>query len=152
MTDRVATDRFPPLPLAAAATLVIAALAATLMARTWDIGKTKLNYGEPASTRDLRFEDRADGAIAVVSHDSGEMVELITPGNKGFVRMVMRGLARDRQTQGLGPEQPFTLTRWTNGRLTISDATTARQIELSGFGKDNVNAFAKLLLAGSDAK
>ena len=83
---------------------------------------------------------------------NGELIALMEPGSNGFIRIVMRGLARERQSKGFGEELPFMLTRWSDGRLTISDPTTGRKIMLTGFGKDNVNAFAKLLLAGSEAK
>ena len=73
------------------------------------------------------------------------------PGTNGFVRIVMRGLARERLAVGAGPEQAFDLTRWEDGRLTIADPVTGRQTELVGFGADNERAFAKLL-ARSDAQ
>jgi putative photosynthetic complex assembly protein len=155
--DRVVTDRaepqgFPLLPLAGAGVLVIASILIAASARIWDVGTTRLTYTEPASTQELRFEDRADGSIAVLAADDGRIIELIEPGTKGFVRMVMRGLARDRQAAGIGSQPPFTLTRWADGRLSISDPTTARRIELTGFGADNVNAFAGFLPSGRDAK
>jgi putative photosynthetic complex assembly protein len=128
------------------------ALAIAATARVWDVGTTRLTYAEPVASRDIRFEDRTDGSIAVLAADNGRLIELLSPGTHGFVRIVMRGLARDRLVSGIGAGPPFTLTRWADGRLTISDAATARRVELTGFGKDNVNAFANLLLAGSDAK
>ena len=110
--------------------------------------KATLIYGP----RDIRFEDRADGTVAVIAAEDGRVIETMSPGTNGFVRIVMRGLARDRYANGLDEGPPFTLTRWADGRLTISDTVTDRRIELTGFGKDNVNAFANLLVAGSDAK
>jgi putative photosynthetic complex assembly protein len=151
MTDRAEPARFPTLPLAGAAALVLMALAFAATARVWDVGTTRLTYAEPLSSRDIRFEDRPDGSIAVLA-DNGQLIEVLLPGTHGFVRIVMRGLARDRLVSGIGAGPPFTLTRWADGRLSISDAATDRRVELTGFGKDNVNAFANLLLAGSDAK
>jgi putative photosynthetic complex assembly protein len=152
MTDRTEPARFPQLPLAGAAALVAIALVATASAKLSEVGTSRLTYIEPATERQLRFEDRADGAVAVLSASDDRPVAHMPAGTNGFVRMVMRGLARDRQAKGIGAGPPFTLTRWSDGRLTISDSETARRIELTGFGKDNVNAFANLLLAGSDAK
>ena len=73
----------------------------------------------------------------------------MVPGTNGFVRIVMRGFARDRLNLGIGSEPPFELTRWQDGRLTITDPSTGHRTELVGFGTTNVDAFAKLLLAGS---
>lgn len=151
MTDHVA-NRFPTLPLTGAGALIVVALATVGSARVFDFGATRLSHDKPIEHRELRFVDRTDGAVAVHAANNGELIELMEPGSNGFVRIVMRGLARERQSKGFGQELPFTLTRWADGRLTISDSTTSRMIVLTGFGKDNVNAFANLLLAGSDAK
>lgn len=151
MTDHVA-NRFPTLPLTGAGALIVVALCAVASARVFEVGTTRLSHETPIEQRELRFADRADGAVAVHAAENDELIELMEPGTNGFIRIVMRGLARERQAKGFGQQQPFTLTRWADGRLTISDTTTARTIVLTGFGKDNVNAFAKLLLAGSDAK
>jgi putative photosynthetic complex assembly protein len=151
MTDHVA-DRFPTLPLRGAVALVAIALVTVMSARFFDIGTSRLSYESPIAERNLRFEDRTDGTVAVLAADNDELIALMEPGSNGFVRIVMRGLARDRQALGFGKEQPFKLTRWADGRLAISDPVTSKTILLTGFGRDNVNAFAKLLLAGSDAK
>jgi putative photosynthetic complex assembly protein len=66
------------------------------------------------------------------------------PGN-GFVRGVMRGMARDRRAHGVGMEPPFALTLWRNGTLSLTDKSTGRAIELGSFGPDNRAAFAALL-------
>jgi putative photosynthetic complex assembly protein len=87
----------------------------------------------------------------VLDAKDGGLVELMTPGTNGFVRIVMRRLARDRMNLGIGAQTPFELTRWEDGRLTISDPETGHRTELVGFGTTNVEAFAKLLLAGSNA-
>lgn len=151
MTDHVA-NRFPTLPLTGAGALIFVALCAVAFAQFFDVGTTRLSEDTPLEQRELRFMDRADGAVAVHAAGNGELIALMEPGSSGFIRIVMRGLARERQSKGFGEELPFMLTRWSDGRLTISDPTTGRKIMLTGFGKDNVNAFAKLLLAGSEAK
>lgn len=98
----------------------------------------------PMQSRDLRFEDRADGALVV--REGARVVETIAPGsNNGFVRGVLRGLARDRKMRGIGQEPAFRLTRWANGSLSLTDTATARTIELGSFGATNRAAFAKLL-------
>lgn len=152
MTSSAETNRFPTLPLLGAGLLVALALVVAGSARFFDVGTTRLSLAEPAEQRELRFADRADGTVAVIAADSGDVIALMEPGTNGFVRIVMRGLARERRAQGISADPPFALTRWTDGRFTISDPSTARQIVLTGFGKDNVDAFAKLLLARSDAK
>lgn len=102
-----------------------------------------------AETYRLVFVDRADGAVAVRNTDTGRTVAIVTsttPSN-GFIRGVLRGLARDRRARGIGAEPPFALTRWSDGSLSLVDTATRRSIELGGFGPDNTAAFAALLKA-----
>lgn len=101
---------------------------------------------KPAQVRDLRFLDEADGAVRVVDANGLAPDERILPGtNQGFIRGVVRGLARDRHLRGIGQEVPFRLTRWENGRLSLRDLATDRTIELDSFGGDNSAAFARLM-------
>lgn len=136
---------FPRAPLFGAALLVGGSLLAATTARLTDIGTVRVETATPIAVRDLRFEDRQDGSIVVVDPSSGQQVKTMGPGTNGFVRIVMRGLARDRLMAGFGVERPFRLTRWDDGRLTIADPATNRTTELAGFGKENVQAFAVLL-------
>lgn len=136
---------FPRAPLIGAGILIGAALLTAAFGRYADVGTMRTTHASAIETRDLRFEDRTDGWIAVIDAASGNVIEKLPPGAGGFVRIVMRGLARDRIAAGGGSEQPFRLTRWDDGRLTIADPFTNRSTELLGFGKPNVQAFAKLL-------
>jgi putative photosynthetic complex assembly protein len=105
----------------------------------------------PVESRELRFEDRDDGAVAVYEAADGATVDVLAPGTNGFVRGVMRGLARERKRQEIGQQPPFRLTRWADGRLTLDDTATGRRIELAAFGPTNTGAFARLLHAGEAA-
>lgn len=100
----------------------------------------------PVRSRDLRFTDRADGAVVITDTDSNRLVSVIEPGSKtGFVRAVMRGLARDRRLRGIGALPPFRLTLWRDGELSLTDTVTRRTTEMSAFGSTNRAAFAVLL-------
>lgn len=98
-------------------------------------------------TRNLSFADRADGAVAVIDADTKETLAVLLGENDGggFIRGVMRGLARERRMSGLGAEAPFALTRWENGSLSLVDTATTRSIELGSFGPENRKAFARFL-------
>ncbi len=96
-------------------------------------------------SRDLRFTDRADGAV-VIADANGGVAEVIAPGQQtGFIRGVMRGLARERRAHGIGDGPPFNLTLWRDGELSLTDSATGRAIELTAFGATNRAAFAALL-------
>lgn len=102
-------------------------------------------------TRRLTFADRADGAVLVTDADSGATVAVIAgeQGNGGFVRGVLRGMARDRRMRGVGSQPPFTLTLWQDGSLSLTDTATTKSVELGAFGPDNRAAFAAFLEAGA---
>jgi putative photosynthetic complex assembly protein len=149
MTDHA--EQFRPIPraiLLAAGALAFGVILVAAMARTTDVGVSRVAYSAPAARRDIRFADRADGSIAVSDASSNEVVAVLEPGTNGFVRIMMRSLAKQRQDMGVGPEPAFELTRWDVGRLSILDPVTGQHRDLSGFGKTNVDDFGKLLLAG----
>jgi putative photosynthetic complex assembly protein len=100
--------------------------------------------------RELRFADRADGAVVVSDAATGATVSVVEYGQGGFVRATLRRLARQRAARGIGSEPPFVLTRWENGALSLSDPQTGVSAELYGFGADHVRAFA-MMLEGSDS-
>lgn len=103
--------------------------------------------------RHLAFEDRADGAVVVKDADAGSTLAVMIGENDGggFVRGVMRGMARERKMKGIGPAIPFELTQWANGSLSLRDPATGRAIELGSFGASNRAAFARFLV-GAGAK
>jgi putative photosynthetic complex assembly protein len=97
-------------------------------------------------TRDLRFFDQPDGSLRIVDATSGGTADVLEPGStSGFIRGVMRGMARERMKFHASHETPFRLTLWANGQLSLADAATGRVIELSGFGDTNRAAFIGLL-------
>ena len=115
-----------------------------------DAGLDGLERGAPVATRELRFEDRADGTVTVRDAGDGAEIARLAVGEDGFVRSVMRGLVRERRAQGIGAQIPFRLTTWASGFVSLEDPATGRLVELTAFGPDNVAAFARL--AGEPAR
>jgi len=102
-------------------------------------------HGELVASRQLHFVDIEGGIVSVVNaNDNNELLRLES-GEDGFMRSVMRGFARERLAQGLGPDVPFDLVLWEDGLVSLIDPATDRRVELSAFGKDNVSAFTRLL-------
>jgi putative photosynthetic complex assembly protein len=97
------------------------------------------------AARDLRFLDRGDGAVVVTDLDGAEVATILPASEQGFVRGVLRGLARERRLKDVGPDAPFRLEQWSDNGLTLTDLGTGRQIELGAFGSTNRAAFAVML-------
>jgi putative photosynthetic complex assembly protein len=141
---------FPRGPLLGAATLVGVALAAVAFVQLTGIGSSRVEDASAIATRDLRFEDRPDGSIAVIDARDGTVAQVVT-GTQGFIRGTLRGLARERRREGVGAEQPFRLTARADGRLTLEDPATGRRVDLESFGPTNAGVFAEMLTARNAA-
>jgi putative photosynthetic complex assembly protein len=94
--------------------------------------------------KQLRFEDRMDGSIAVIDFQSNQQIDFIT-GEAGFVRGALRTLAQERKRREIDSQPPFELIAREDGRLTLSDPSTGRMIDLESFGVINSQHFARLL-------
>jgi putative photosynthetic complex assembly protein len=149
---------FPKEALWGASALVFIALAGTVAVRAGylpEIANPQAMRAEANVTRlaqrDLMFADRGDGAV-VVTEVSGAPVATIMPNSEqGFVRGLMRGLARERRLKEAPREAPFRLELWSDNGLTLTDLATGRQIELGSFGPTNRAAFAVMLPGKSSA-
>jgi putative photosynthetic complex assembly protein len=151
----VHNETVPKGALIAAASLVIMAITVTGAVRLTGTppaaSPALLRVTEKAtalSSRDLRFTDRADGAVVIEDIGSGATAGMVEAGSKsGFIRGVIRGLARERRMHGVGDQPPFRLTLWSDGELSLVDTATGRNLELGAFGGTNRAAFLALLPA-----
>jgi putative photosynthetic complex assembly protein len=136
----------PTLPRAAL--LAMAAVIVLALGSAAAVRLSGVDIREPdaaaVETRLLRFDDLPDGRIAVIDAASGARVDTVE-GESGFVRGTLRGLARERKRQGLGPERPFELIGRADGRLTLRDPATGRIVDLESFGPTNAGVFARML-------
>jgi len=131
--------------LLAAAALVLFALAAVTTVRITGQGHVHMTLPAAVESRDLQFEDGKNGAVLVFDASNHQMVDALAPGSNGFVRVVLRGLARERKLGDIGAEPPFRLTRYANGQLTLTDTSNGKRIDLDAFGSSNTGAFARLM-------
>lgn len=148
----------PAPALAAAAALVGFALVMTATVKLGWLDREAVPSVEraqgavaPVARRSLNFADRPDGSVLITDATSGAAVGAVAAGSEqgGFIRGVMRGLARERHMNGIGAAPPFTLTLWQDGSLSLVDEGTGRSVELGGFGADNRAAFLALLPEGT---
>ncbi|HEY1315468.1 MAG TPA: photosynthetic complex assembly protein PuhC [Steroidobacteraceae bacterium] len=138
--------------LLGAGSLVLASLLLVSIARITGYGPARPPPSAVVERHDLRFEDRADGAVLIYSFATNRLVDTLPPGTNGFVRGVLRGLVRERRAEHVGPTPPFRLTRWADGRLSLDDPSTGRHVDIEVFGPTNAGAFADILIASSRPK
>lgn len=144
---------FPPGALLCAAIMVGSTLAVTaapslgLVPRPQQLQTVRTLAEMPKlAERDLIFLDQPDGSVMIRDVKAGNVAATVVAGGKtGFIRGVMRGLARDRKARGVGPEVPFRLTLWQDQHLSLEDLASGRTIELNSFGDTNRASFAMLL-------
>jgi putative photosynthetic complex assembly protein len=142
-TPLTSRDTVPRMPLIGAGIMLAVIFAAVVV-----VSQSGMVIRAPDAAavvvRELRFEDRSDGSIAVFDGKTGAKVDAVT-GQAGFIRGTLRGLARERRARGLGSEQPFQLIGRADGRLTLSDPATGRTVDLESFGPVNAGVFAQML-------
>jgi putative photosynthetic complex assembly protein len=114
-----------------------------------DLSSLTLPGGTPL-LRELRFTDGADSSVQVFDGRSGALVEAVH-GEQGFLRGVLRGLAQERLRRGIGSGPVFVLQASHDGRLTLSDPSTGRRVDLESFGRDNASVFARWLQPAAPA-
>lgn len=142
-----APDHFPRIALWGAAGVIALSIALAAagqrQARLPPASTDAFDLTKPTAVT-LLFDDLANGGVAVLDGETGASITTLAPGSNGFVRGVMRGLARERRLHGLDRTKPFSLARWPDGRLTLDDPATGRHIELAPFGATNQAAFGEL--------
>lgn len=142
----------PPVIVPRAALVVAACVMVLTGVFAWTASRTDVGAfrqappnGEPLAERSIVFGEEDDGALVIRDADSGETVQRIAPGAGGFVRGVLRPLARERSRRDIDVLDPYRLARWEGGRVTLSDPGTGLLLELHAFGRTSVGDFAELV-------
>ena len=143
MSHAAPAGSFPRFPLTGAALLIGFVVLAAIAGRAAG-GGVEPPAAKATAERSLRFADRDDGAVIVTLADTGRVLDVMT-GQNGFLRGTLRGFARTRRADGIGPAAPFRLTGYADGRLVLLDPSTGRDVELEAFGSANEAVFVRLL-------
>lgn len=94
--------------------------------------------------KDLFFRDLPDGSVGVIAANNGEVIAKVS-GQAGFVRGILRAMARERRIRQIISDDAFILTSHSDGRLILLDPATQNRIDLESFGRDNAAEFAAFL-------
>lgn len=136
-------DTFPRWVLLSVGSLLAFSLLSVGLVRLTGNGPDQL-AARVLELRTLRFEDRSNGAVAVIDGNTGKLLEEVA-GEQGFLRGTVRALARERQSRQIGSEPAFELIARADGRLVLSDPMTGQKVDLASFGPTNAAVFARYL-------
>jgi putative photosynthetic complex assembly protein len=140
------SQSLPAGTLIGAAALVVFSLVTVTTARLLHLRGTTTPAAAAVTQLHLTFSDRtSDHAVEVRDADHGNrLIHVVPPDSNGFLRGVLRGLARARRNEHVGQAPAFTLTRWADGRMSLADPQTGRQVPLEVFGPANSQPFMQL--------
>ena len=100
--------------------------------------------------RALVFRDAPNGAIAVYDRGAAEPFIILPRSGNTFMASAIRLMGQSRELRSkAGPEDPFVLTLWDDGKMTFSDPATGDTLELAAYGPTNAKTFAQLLPPGA---
>ena len=145
MHDHAHEPPIPRLLLRAVMGLVLFSVVAVLVGRATERGLVMTRPSIAAEEIGLTFNAQPGGDMIVRDADSGATVAVLAADGDGFIRGVLRGLERGRALNRADSDPVYVLTRWADGRLSITDPETGERFDLNGFGTDNLAAFARLL-------
>ena len=144
MGDPFHDTTLPRGALLGAAALIGLSLIGATFSRLYGVSATPAPPAAVVEMRELRFDDRADGAVVVTDAGSGA-IQSSRPGPTASCAASCAAWPRSANARTRARETPFRLTRWSDGRLSLTDPLTQRNVYLEAFGPTNAAAFAVLL-------
>jgi putative photosynthetic complex assembly protein len=136
-------------PVMNGAALIAFVIVAAAAARWTDVGTVRVAPVIATESKDLLFEERADGSVVVTDAVRPEMVRVVHPSSpEGFIRVALQSLVRERQNAGVATSAPYRLVRDAGGRIWLEDLATNRRLTLDAFGGGNARAFSQLFAKG----
>ncbi len=145
MSDPFGERPFPRGVLIAVATLLGVVILMISVARLTGMSPEQIPVAPAVAERFLRFEDLPDGSLVVYDDANGAMLETLEPGDGGFIRGVLRTMARERMLHRVANTEPFRVALREDGAVTLEDQGTDILLQLRAFGESNEGAFAALL-------
>ncbi|PJI85905.1 putative photosynthetic complex assembly protein [Yoonia maricola] len=125
--------------------LMAASLAIVAYAQWFDVPNRGVLVEAPiVQSLDIVMEGDRSGIYEVRTID-GTLIASSSDEKSGFLGVMGRVIDRERFKNDVTGNAPFQVVRRENGNIAIIDDTTDLRVELIGYGKDNVAAFAKLL-------
>ncbi|MEO1205397.1 MAG: photosynthetic complex assembly protein PuhC [Pseudomonadota bacterium] len=157
--NRIGKDhsKAPPFPkgaLYAAAGVIAFSLVLTTFAVLMGYRMTWTPPAEAVAIRAIHFDisnapndiiNNSTGDITIYDAETKQRLAQMPAATNRFVKSLASGLDFQRKRKGLATTPAYEVVRWDDGRLSLRDPITGKQIELAAFGRNQVMIFAKLL-------
>nr|WP_280818861.1 photosynthetic complex assembly protein PuhC [Thiorhodococcus minor] len=140
---------FPKGVLIAVAALLSFTIIMIAVARITGVMLPQAPVTEEVQSREIMFVDQEDGSTTVKDATTGELIQTLPPGSEGFIRGVLRSMARQRRGYDATLDMPFRLARRESGDLTLEDPVTGILLDLRAYGETNQASFAELMPVAS---
>ncbi len=101
-------------------------------------------HSDVVQTLSIVLQGSRSEGVSVLD-ENGVQLAHSTENKNGFIDVIWVAVVRERLVNDVSSDAPLRVVRRANGHIGIIDDTTGWKIELIGYGKDNVAAFAKLL-------
>ena len=97
---------------------------------------------------DFKVRSEAAGVEGVYAASDGRRVAALAARGDDFLPSLVDKLRQERRLRGVGGDAPFRLVRWSDGRVSMQDPTTGRELNLESFGSVNEANAARLIEQG----
>ena len=93
----------------------------------------------------LIYIEQSDDLATQILNENGDILVEYAIGEQSFVSTVLTVTNRDRRKRNLDTTGPVILQQKENGRLSIFDPSSQKELDLMGFGEDNIFVFRGIL-------
>ena len=96
-------------------------------------------------TSKLIYIEQSDDLATKILNENGAILVEYPIGEQSFVSTVLTVINRDRLKRNLDKSDPLILQKKDNGRISIFDPSSKKEIDLMAFGEDNILVFRDIL-------
>ena len=93
----------------------------------------------------LIYIEQSDDLATKILNENGAILVEYPKGEQSFVSTVLTVINRDRLKRNLDKSDPLILQKKDNGRISIFDPSSKKEIDLMAFGEDNILVFRDIL-------
>ena len=93
----------------------------------------------------LIYIEQSDDLETRILNENGAILVEYPKGEQSFVSTVLTVINRDRLKRNLDKSGPLILQKKDNGRISIFDPSSEKEVDLMAFGEDNILVFRDIL-------